>query len=270
MKVMKIGFLITARLKSSRLKLKLLKQLNGYTVIDRIIQRAKEVEECHEIILCTSKNNQDLPLVRIAQKNNIYYFNGNADDVLNRLNDASKLFNLDYAICMTGDNPLFSVHYANLISDYLRKNPEIDFIFTDELPIGVNVYALKTKALETICAIKEEVDTEIWGSLINRPEVFNVKKISVNNSDKIDVERITLDEQEDYEFLRQIFNRFPKKHLINEHDIQETLENFPDLKEINSHIIQRSLEKIVSDRIDKFFLQKKEEIFSIKNKIYSR
>ena len=72
---MKIGFLITARLKSSRLKLKLLKQLNGYTVIDRIIQRAKEVEECHEIILCTSKNNQDLPLVRIAQKNNIYYFN---------------------------------------------------------------------------------------------------------------------------------------------------------------------------------------------------
>ena len=59
---MRLGFLITARLKSSRLKLKLLKQLNGYSVIDRVIQRAKQVKECDEIILCTSENNQDLRL----------------------------------------------------------------------------------------------------------------------------------------------------------------------------------------------------------------
>ena len=60
---MRIGFLITARLKSGRLKLKLLKKLNGYSVIDRVIQRAKKVKECDDIILCTSENNQDLPLV---------------------------------------------------------------------------------------------------------------------------------------------------------------------------------------------------------------
>ena len=38
---MNIGFLITARLKSKRLKFKILKSLNGYSVIERIIQRAK-------------------------------------------------------------------------------------------------------------------------------------------------------------------------------------------------------------------------------------
>ena len=51
---MKIGFLITARLKSSRLKFKILKHLNGISVIERIIQRAKEVKECKDIVLCTS------------------------------------------------------------------------------------------------------------------------------------------------------------------------------------------------------------------------
>ena len=43
---MKIGFLITARLKSTRLKLKILKPLNGYSVIERVIQRSKEVKGC--------------------------------------------------------------------------------------------------------------------------------------------------------------------------------------------------------------------------------
>ena len=266
---MRIGFLITARLKSSRLKLKLLKQLNGYSVIDRVIQRAKQVKECDDIILCTSENNQDLPLVRAAISNNIYYFNGNSDDVLDRLYKTSKLFNLDYVICMTADNPLFSIRYANLISDRLRSEPEIDYIFTDELPIGVNVYALKSKALETICSIKKEIDTEIWGSLVNRPDIFNVTKLKVNDEDKINVNRITLDESADYELLHKIFEKFPKDYLIEESDLNNVIKQSPSLCKINSKIIQRQLDKNTSDRIEKFFVDKKEEILSIKNKIYN-
>ncbi len=265
---MRIGFLITARLKSSRLKLKLLKQLNGYSVIDRVIQRAKQVKECDDIILCTSENNQDLPLVRTALKNDIYYFNGDANDVLDRLYKASDLFNLDYIICMTADNPLFSIYYANLISDKIRSNPEIDYIYTDDLPIGVNVYALKTKALKTVCSIKEEVDTEIWGSLINRPDIFNVIKLKVDDSDKIDIDRITLDENEDYELLHQIFQKFPKDYLIEESDIRDVIKKFPYLRKINSRVIQRQLDQKTVDRIDRLFAKKRENILKIKNKIY--
>ena len=65
---MKIGFLITARLKSSRLPFKILKDLNGKTVIERIIDRAKKIQNISEIILCTSTNSQDRPLVDIAKK----------------------------------------------------------------------------------------------------------------------------------------------------------------------------------------------------------
>ena len=68
---LKIGFLITARLKSSRLPLKIIKDLNGKTVIERIIDRAKEIQGIYEIVLCTSPNPQDEPLINIAKKNNI-------------------------------------------------------------------------------------------------------------------------------------------------------------------------------------------------------
>ena len=93
---MKIGFLITARLKSERLPLKIIKDLNGKTVIERLIDRIKEIKDITDIVLCTSTNSQDRPLVDIARGNNIYYFNGDEDDVLKRLLDAAKFYNLDY------------------------------------------------------------------------------------------------------------------------------------------------------------------------------
>lgn len=265
---MKIGFLITARLKSTRLPLKLLKQLNGYSVIDRVIQRAKRVD-CDDIILCTSENNQDLPLVRIALKSEIYSFNGDPDDVLDRLNKASELFDLDYAVCMTGDNPLFSVHYANLITEKIRNNPDIDFIYTDDLPIGMNPYALRIKALKTICSIKEEVDTEIWGTLINRPDIFNVVKLKVDELDKIDIERVTLDEDMDYKLIYEIFEKFPRDYLIQESDIKDIIKRFPSLRKLNSSVIQRQLDQETVSRINRFFFKNKDSILKIKNKIYN-
>ena len=73
---MKIGFLITARLKSTRLPRKILKNLHGKTVIERIIDRAKEVVNISEIVLCTSVNPHDKLLIDVAEKNNISYFIG--------------------------------------------------------------------------------------------------------------------------------------------------------------------------------------------------
>ena len=150
---MNIGFLITARLKSTRLKYKILKPLNGYTVIDRIIQRAKKIKECNDIVLCTSNLNQDLPLVKKAIDNKIYYYNGNPEDVLERLLHAAKLFDMDYFVGITADNPLFSIYHANLITNIISSDKKIDFIYTTGMPIGANIYAINTKSLKTVCQI---------------------------------------------------------------------------------------------------------------------
>lgn len=265
---MKIGFLITARLKSSRLKFKLLKELNGATVIERVIERSKKVDNCDYIILCTSEKNQDLPLVQTALKNNIFYFNGDADDVLDRLLKAAELFGLDHIICMTADNPLFSIRYANQISDSLKTDPSIDFIYTSSLPVGLNPYAVSSKALKTICLIKEEIDTEIWGPLINRPEIFNVQELPVSEIDLINIERVTLDEQKDYEFLCEIFQNFPKDYLIQEQDLKKLLASNPELSKINSSVVQRTLDQKTLKRIDDFFKNNVDKILNIKNEVY--
>ena len=265
---MKIGFLITARLKSKRLKFKILKPLNGFTVIERVIQRAKQVKNCRDIVLCTSRLNQDLPLLRSAIDNDIYYYNGSADDVLQRLLDATELFKMDYFIGITADNPLFSIHHANIISDMFKFNTSLDFVYTTGMPIGLNIYGVSKKALKTVCKIKQEKDTEIWGYLLNRPEIFNVKEIKVTKKYKFKKSRMTLDEIDDYKFFEKLYSLFPKDSVIDILDVYKCLKQNPKVAAINNKVKQKDLDDKIKKKISKFYEINKIKILKNKKSIY--
>jgi len=264
---MKIGFLITARLKSERLPLKIIKDLNGKTVIERLIDRIKEIEDITDIVLCTSTNSQDKPLVDIARKNNIYYFNGDAQDVLKRLLNAAKFYKLDYFLGITADNPLITIHYSNLIVDEIKRS-KYDFIKLDGLPLGVATYGMKVKALEVVCKIKSIVDTEIWGYLIDRPEIFDTKTIKIEDKLNRPELRLTLDYEEDYELIRNIYCNIPFKKVLNLYNVIDYLDKNPEIAKINQKCIQLDLDEKVKGEIDKHYKENLGEIKKIKSEAY--
>ncbi len=264
---MKIGFLITARLKSTRLPQKLLLDLNGRTLLERVIDRCKKVADVSEIILCTSSNPQDKPLVDIAVRNKIYYFLGSEPDVLKRLSDAAAFFNLDYIINITGENPLFSIYHANLVVDQAKREFN-DFIYIDGLPIGCAVYGIRPEALKTVCNIKEEIDTEIWGPLINRPEIFDVKKIDASSPLNDAKLRITADYLEDYLFIQKIFSHYPSNETPDYIQVSQLLRENPKLKEINQSRVQAQLDNNILEKIDAYFKHNKTAILKEKAKNY--
>jgi spore coat polysaccharide biosynthesis protein SpsF len=264
---MKIGFLITARLKSSRLPQKLLLDLNGKTIIERVIDRCKKVADISEIILCTSTNAQDKPLVDIALRNKIYYYLGSESDVLERLSHAATFFNLDYIINITGENPLFSTYHANLVVNEAKQSSH-DFIFVDGLPIGCAVYGIRPEALKTVCEIKEEIDTEIWGPLINRPDIFNVKKIDASSNLNNSNLRITTDYLEDYFFIQRIFSHYPSDYTPDYIEVAQLLIDKPELTEINKNRKQAQLNIEILRRIDRYFNDNQKEILEVKSKYY--
>ena len=108
---MRIGFLITARLKSSRLPLKIMKDLNGKPVIQRIVERALEIQSIpdKDIVICTSAAPQDQSLIEIAEKTHVSYFLGDPADVLKRLHDAALFHKLDYALGLCWPEAIVSV-----------------------------------------------------------------------------------------------------------------------------------------------------------------
>jgi len=266
---MNIGFLITARLKSTRLPQKIMLPLNGYTVIERVIQRAKQVVESDKVVLCTSTDYQDLPLMETAVRNNIYYYNGHPDDVLQRLIDASDLFRFDFIIGITADNPLFSIHHAKVIKEMFKQDQSLDFVYTTGMPIGINIYGINVMALRTVCAVKKQIDTEIWGPLINRPEIFNIREIKAELQYIRPNYRITLDERDDYDLIKFIYSKFEENDIIDILDVYKLLDENNDMAILNSNVVQRDLDQSIKNDIDIYYNKQKDRILSIKNSIYN-
>ncbi len=264
---MNIGFLITARLKSSRLPLKILKDLNGKPVVERIIDRAKAVHSISKIVLCTSPNPQDKPLIDIAKQNNIAYFLGDENDVLQRLYDAATCYNVDYFLGITADNPLFSIRYSNRIVDIITKQGH-DFIKVDGLPLGAATYGMKYEAIATVCNIKTVVNTEIWGYLINRPELFDIVTIKAEGMEKSPDLRLTLDYEQDYQLLSHLYTNIPFKTTLDLTDAIGYLHHHPEIIKVNQHCVQRDLDEQTKKTIDKHYQQHFTEIKKIKEKIY--
>ncbi|MGJ1224640.1 cytidylyltransferase domain-containing protein [Sphingobacterium siyangense] len=265
---MKIGLLITARLKSSRLPFKLLRDLNGYSIIEHVINRSKKLSDIEDIVLCTSINQQDKPLVEIAKKNDIYYFLGSEDDVLQRLCDCAKFFGFDYVLSITGENPIFSIDHTNLMINRIKTLKE-DFIYIEGLPIGTAVYGINVKALKTVCEYKDEIDTEIWGPLINRPEIFKVGKLIAEDFYYRPNLRLTNDYFEDFQMMNKIFCSFNSCSTPSLFSVLEFLDNNREILDTNKERTQLSLDDDTTKRIDEFFKHNHHKIIKIKNKNYS-
>ncbi len=214
------------------------------------------------------QNPQDRPLADIAKKNDIYYFLGSEEDVLQRLHDAAQFFGFDYVVNITGENPLFSIRHANLVANALREGRH-DFVYLDGLPLGCAAYGLNTKALEVICKVKKVVDTEIWGVLINRPNIFDVKKIEVTDGFELPNVRITSDYIEDYQFISAIYSHFPSVYCPSYEEVVQILKEKPELLDIHAHRVQASLSKDFVKKIDDYFETNHDKIVQLKSEIYN-
>ena len=139
---MKRAILITARLKSKRLPLKVIRKIKDKTMIEHMLDRLKLSKKVDQIIICTSNINQDKPLIEIADNNNVSYFLGDPDDVLVRLLNAATQFQVDTIINCTADNPFVDPEYIDKLIEYHEKHNN-DFSKIEGLPFGVFSYAIK-------------------------------------------------------------------------------------------------------------------------------
>jgi len=231
---MKVGFLITARLKSSRLPKKVILKLNGREVIRHMIDRLKLSSVLDSIILCTSANPQDEPLVRVAIEEDVKYFLGHEDDVILRLYNAYKQFGLDYAVNTTADCPLLSVEYIEKIVEKYKET-NADLIRCLDLPHGFYSYGLKIDAMRKICKIKKSEETEVWGRYFTDTGLFNVVDLEISEEHRRDY-RLTLDYPDDFRFFEQVFKHFGKNtYKASMSEIIKYLDENPRIVEINKH-----------------------------------
>src|SRR5690606_7739468 len=104
---------------STRLPGKVLQKVNDRSLLDYHIDRLKRTG--FEIIIATTTNETDNPIIEFCNQNNIKYSRGSEENVLSRYYTAAIENNLDIIIRVTSDCPLIDPHLIrNSVEKYLR------------------------------------------------------------------------------------------------------------------------------------------------------
>lgn len=241
--------IIQARLGSTRLPGKVLLEIESQPVLQHIVNRLKKVSKINKVIVATSNLEINSKIISFCKKNNIDFFVGSEENVLDRFFNAAKVYKPNDIIRITGDCPLVDPETIEKLIDYYKLNnydycgvatgagvADNDKIF--RFPDGLDAEIFKYSVIEKahINASKkieiEHVTPFIWSN----PELFN---LGVLKSD-IDYTnyRLTLDNIEDYNLIKWIYSKlFKKNNYFNLDDIIKLIDNNKDQLETNKHLI---------------------------------
>ena len=174
----KIGIFIISRFRSRRLKKKASLKILGKNLIEVLILRLKEYIPSDKIIICTSKrNNNNIFYKKITKKNNIKLFMGEEKNVLKRIIDCMKLYNLKHFVRITGDNPMTDIKAVLYLSKQHIKNKN-DYTFTNSLPMGTKPEIFSLNALEkNYDHIVHLNSTEYLTYYFLRKDLYKIQKV---------------------------------------------------------------------------------------------
>lgn len=206
---MNIVAIIQARTNSSRLPEKVLKKINGKTILEIILDRLSRSKLIKKTIIATTTNTSDDKISELAKKNNISCFRGSEHNVLERYYMASKAENADIVVRITGDCPILDPLLVDKVIESLI-NEDADYscnVNPPTYPDGLDVEAIKFKAIETAYyATKASFDIEHVTPFIRNSSQF--KTVNVASDHNYSNSRWTLDEQQDLEVIENIFHHF--------------------------------------------------------------
>ena len=178
---MKVGIVILSRLSSKRLNKKALKKIGEKTILDRVIERVKILENRFKIILATSINDEDKILLKIAKQNNIYSFAHSLEDVLLRTFSCAKKFSLSHVVRISGDSPLIDPNLILHLFQSIRY--EIDIVtnvFPRSLPKGFSCEIIKIETLKRILDFTNDLKyrEHVTNYIYDNPDKFKICNIS--------------------------------------------------------------------------------------------
>ena len=230
---------------STRLPGKVLMELEGKPLLQRVVERVKRAKKIDEIIIATTKNKEDKKLTEFAEKLKVKSYAGSEDDVLDRYYQAAKKFGAENIVRITSDCPLIDPEIVDDIISYYLNN-DFDYVsntISPTYPDGLDTEVFSFKALERAWKeAKKGFEREHVTPYINRhPEIFRLHNFE--NKENLSALRWTVDTEKDLQFAREIFKRL--KEPFGMKDVLQLLKREPHLLAINEGLIRN--EKFVKE-----------------------
>jgi spore coat polysaccharide biosynthesis protein SpsF len=241
-KIKKIGITIEARMGSSRLPGKTLKPLLGQPMLGRMIERLRQVKEADIIVLATTDQPQDQPVVDLAKAMGIGYHQGSSEDVLDRVLKAAKKYDIDLIVETCGDCPLIDPGILDMqIQTFL--NNDVDYVgchLVKTYPLGVDAKLFTTQTLEEVAGLtndppdRENVSLYIY----EHPERYKILNIEAKGKYRRPELRLVVDHQEDFNLIETIYSElYSQNPAFGYDDILKLFERRPELIQMNKNVV---------------------------------
>ncbi|MCF7917298.1 MAG: glycosyltransferase family protein [Candidatus Omnitrophica bacterium] len=240
--------IIQARMGSTRLPGKILKDIKGRSMLWHVVDRVDYSNLIDKIVIATTEDKEDDKIENFCKTNNVYFYRGNQEDVLDRYYQTAKNYQADLIIRITSDCPLIDPCIIDkAITHYLDNEEKADYVSNTlerTYPRGMDVEVFPFRALEIAWQkAKEEYQREhVTPYIYENPDTFNLS--CIKNENDLSYLRLTVDEEKDLELVREIYKKlYQKYNIFYLKDILGLFKKYPELELINKEVKQKNIKQ---------------------------
>lgn len=232
---------IQARMGSTRLPGKVMREIAGRPMIDRVVGRARRIPGVDKVVVATSVLDREAPLVEHLEEKEVPVVRGPEEDVLARYVRAMETHKADAVVRLTGDCPLLMPEVSDRViqaflgdeCDYASNTIERTY------PRGLDTEVISPDALRHVDAeATDRADREhVTRCIRQRPDRFSLCSVTADQ-DRSDL-RWTVDEESDLKLVRQIYGELSGMDFGYQ-DVLSLLEAHPGWTDINRDVEQKA------------------------------
>src|SRR5690606_37967273 len=104
----RIGIAVVCRMKSTRLPKKAILKIGDLPSVEYCLRNVLKLENVDKVVLATSTNQADAILEGYTYIDDVGFYKGDPEDVMQRVLDVAKKYDLDIICRLTADMPLVS------------------------------------------------------------------------------------------------------------------------------------------------------------------
>lgn len=236
---MKVVAIVQARMGSTRLPNKVMKPVDGVPMIELLLSRLSRACEVNQIIVATSIDPRNQPLIAHVQQLGYACEQGSENDVLERFVLAARAHQADIVVRITGDCPLVDPELVDAaISRF--KGAGVDYLSNvspPSYPDGLDIEVFTFAALERA---QRETDKPFDHEHVTPYLRESGKFATANMQHDEDVSslRWTVDEPADFAVIEQVFRHFHPRTDFTWIEVLELQRKQPQLFQSNQNLIR--------------------------------
>lgn len=241
---LRTSIIVQARMTSTRFPGKVLKEVLGKPLLEYQIERLCRVKMADDVIIATTLNQTDQPIVDLCEKLGVKYFRGSEEDVLSRYYYAAQEAGADVVVRVTSDCPLIDPTVIDKVIDYYKHNTYdyVSNVMQRTYPRGMDTEVFSMSALERAFREAKELPEREHVTLYleRHPELFGPGDIAYKEDQSR--HRWTVDQEEDFQLIKLILeNIYIQNPLFTLEDILMMLERHPEWVQINAEVEQKEV-----------------------------